>query len=139
MSVSVFSEKSVLPDNEMLAAGLGETWVLWQELEGFIENKYPEVSGQWKHYGKASGWSWVIKSKKRSLIYMIPLKEKFRIRIVLGEKAAQQALAGDLSDQLKSTIREARAYTEGRSIDLDIDESRQLDEVKALLAIKYEN
>jgi len=73
------------------------------------------------------------------LLFFIPRNGSFRIRIVLGEKASVQAQAAPLPDEIKVAISSAKAYAEGRSIDIDVDRREQLEDIKLLLKIKYEN
>lgn len=64
----------------------------------------------------------------------------FRLRIVFGEKASVCAEADDtLPDEIKEAIHAATHYAEGRSIDIDVDRREQLETIKRLLKIKYEN
>lgn len=139
MAVSIFEDKAVMPDDAMVVGVLSNAYSLWGELHEHIDKSFPGVLGEWKHYGKAAGWSYMLKSKKRTLIYMIPNKDYFRIRIVLGEKAAAIAQIADLPEDIKEALRNATPYVEGRSLDIDISYSEQLETIKTLLKIKFEN
>ena len=138
--ISAFGDKSIMPDNGMVLAVLGSAAPIWDDLRTHVEETYPSITGEWKHYGKAAGWSYKLISKKRNLLFFVPRADCFRLRIVLGEKACACAEAdGELPDDIKETIRAATPYTEGRSIDIDVTRREQLDAIKRLLKIKYEN
>ena len=139
MSVSVFNEKAFAPDDELVAAVLADAQPLWEELERHIREEYPDITKEWKYYGKASGWTAKLVSKKRNLLFFIPQHGYFRVRIVLGEKAAACTEITDLPDDVKETIRLAMVYAEGRSVDIDISRREQLEPVKTLLKIKSKN
>ena len=139
MAVSIFDDKAVVPDQVMVSEALGDTYPLWDELGSCIQKDYPNITGEWKFYGKAAGWTFLLKSKKRTLIYMIPNKNHYRIRIVLGEKAAKCVDASALPDQIKQAVRNATPYVEGRSVDMDINRKEQLEAVEGLLKVKFEN
>jgi len=139
MAVSVFDDKSVIPDHDMVAAALGNTNTIWNELQSYAKEEFPNITGEWKHYGKASGWAYKLISKKRNLLFFIPQNGCFRVRIVLGEKAAACVTTADLPDEIKEAVKNATPYAEGRSIDIDIDSSEQLKAVKTLLRIKLDN
>jgi len=132
MPVSIFDNKAVTPDNSMVADALGETHSMWVELQDHVREKYPVVTGVWKHYGKSSGWVYKLLSKKRTLLFFIPKKGYFRLRFGVSEKAAADIEAADLPDEIKEAVRTATPYTEGRSIDLDIS----LNEVKVTAYVK---
>jgi hypothetical protein len=139
MAVSIFDDKTITPNNEMIASALGGSYSLWEELKNHICEEYPAITEEWKFYGKAAGWSCKVISKKRNLLFFIPLQDAFRLRIVLGEKAAASEEGANLPNEIKQSLREATPYAEGRSIDIDVNKQNQLDAVKLLLKIKYEN
>jgi len=139
MAISAFDDKAVMPDKEMVAAALADTNALWEDLQNHIHEVYPSITGEWKHYGKAAGWSFKLISKKRNLLFFVPLNACFRIRIVLGEQAVSFTETALLPDEMKASIRNATAYAEGRSLDVDISRWEQLEAVKTLLRIKFEN
>lgn len=139
MAVSFFDSKAVIPNDGMVAEVLADAYPLWDELQNHVRDNYPNITGEWKHYGKASGWVFKLISKKRNLLFFIPQNGCFRLRIVLGEKAVTCVETAELPDEMKEAIRTATPYVEGRSIDLDISPHDHLDSVKCLLRIKYEN
>ena len=137
MAVSVFGDKAIMPDDGMVSAALGAASSIWDELRSRMQDSYPNVTGEWKHYGKLSGWSYKLVSGKRNLLFFIPKADGFRIRVVLGENAASIAEAdGTLPDELKEAIRVAVPYAEGRSIDIDIASRDQLEAVLTLIRAK---
>ena len=138
--LSAFGDKAVMPDDSMVTAVLGSTAGIWDELCTYIESSYPNVTGQWMHYGKAAGWTYKLISKKRNLLFCVPMIGCFRLRIVLGEKAcACVETDNELPEEIKQAFHDAAPYTEGRSIDVDIEQHGQLEAIKRLLKIKYEN
>jgi hypothetical protein len=139
MAISFFDDKTITPNNEMITSALGGTYSLWEELKNHICEEYPVITEEWKFYGKAAGWSCKIVSKKRNLLFFVPLKDSFRLRIVLGEKAVIVAESANLPNEIKQSIRDATPYAEGRSVDIDTNRREQLDVIKALLKMKYEN
>jgi len=122
----------------MVSAALGGAAPLWDELRTHVGENYPDITGEWKHYGKAAGWTYKLISKKRNLLFFIPRTDCFRVRIVLGEKASACAEKDDgLPEEIKAAIHAATPYAEGRSIDIDVNRREQLEAIKCLLKIKY--
>jgi len=119
MAVSVFEDKSVIPDDNMIADALAESFALWIGLKSYVEESFPDVRGEWKNYGKSSGWVFKLLSKKRNLLFFIPKNECFRLRFGISEKVAPCIEAADLPETIKEAVRIATPYTEGRSIDCD--------------------
>ena len=137
MAISALDDKSAIPNDEMVAAVLGDTSAIWAELQSYVKEEFPNITGEWKHYGKRAGWTCKLISKKRNLLFFVPQNGCFRVRIVLGEKAVACAETADLPDEIKTAIEAATPYAEGRSIDIDITRCEQLEPVKTLLKIKY--
>lgn len=138
--LSAFPDKGIMPDGNMVSAVLGDTATMWDELRAHIGDTYPDITGEWKHYGKASGWTYKLISKKRNLLFFFPRSASFSLRLVFGEKACACIEAdNELPDEIKEAIRAATPYTEGRSIDIDMQRHEQLETIKRLLKIKYEN
>lgn len=136
MAVSFFDNKAVVPDVQMVADALKDTYPYWEQLQSHVQANYPSITGEWKHYGKKAGWTYKLISKKRNLLFFIPLNGCFKLRIVLGEKAASRAQATAIPNEIKEAIRTAASHIEGRSIDIDIGHHEQLEAVEQLLKIK---
>ena len=123
MAISIFDNKAVMPDDSMVADALAESYPLWVDLKNYVKENYPNVTEEWKHYGKSSGWVFKLLSKKRSLLFFIPKSECFRIRFGISEKTVPCIETADLPDGIKEAVRIATPYTEGRSIDLDFSQN----------------
>jgi len=140
MALSFFDDKTNIPDDAMVASALGPAYPLWDEIKTHVQDTYPAITAEWKHYGKASGWTCKLISKKRNLLFFVPLKGCFRLRIGLGEKGVACVEADDvLPEDIKESFRAATPYVEGRSVDMDIHRPEQLEAAKRLLSIKYAN
>jgi len=132
MAISVFDDKAVMPDDNMVADTLAESFPLWIGLKNYVQENYSNVKGEWKHYGKSSGWVFKLLSKKRNLLFFIPKNECFRLRFGFNEKSTADVEASGLPDEIKKAVCIATPYTEGRSIDLDVYSN----EVKIMAYVK---
>lgn len=138
--LSAFDDKGIMPDDGMVTAVLGDAASIWDDLRTHVEENYPNVTGEWKHCGKAAGWSYKLLSKKRNLFFIVPRLGSIRLRLVFDEKACALIESdGELPIDIKELVRAATSYQEGRSIDIDITRQEQMDAIKRLLKIKYEN
>ena len=160
MAISFFDDKTVVPTDDMVAAVLAGSFAVWNELLSYVRENYPDITSEWKHYGKASGWVLKLFSKKRNLFFFIPKDGCFRLRFGVSEKAAPHIEAANLPEKIKEAVRIATPYVEGKSFDLDINSDgmkvmayikdrksvdaceihgRQFETVKTLVQIKFEN
>ena len=139
MSLSVFDNKAFLPNDELLSNVLSETKNLWENIMAHICGAYKNIGSEWKFYSKAAGWSFVVKSGKRTLIYLIPLAGYFKASFVYGEKAVTEAQLAGLPEFVLESIAEAKPYAEGRSFMVDVRDSDDVSLVEKLLKIKSDN
>jgi hypothetical protein len=136
MALSVFEDKASRPSHEDVATAVGETKVLWEAIVGYIEKAYGSCTEEWKHYGKASGWTLLLKLKKRTILYLFPQSGFFVVQFVYGEKAVQKALGSDLPEVIVGRIKEAPFYVEGRSFRVDVKCQADVNWIMKLVDIK---
>ena len=136
MAVSVFSDKSVTPTDDMVRSAIGESRSLWDKLQSHLEEYYQGLTSEWKMYSKKSGWNLVFKQKKRTLFYFVPCDKHFIIAFVLGEKAVETALCSHISEKAKAEIQDADICAMGHSFFVFVRTEQDLDDCFALLKIK---
>jgi hypothetical protein len=139
MSSSIFSDKSIQPDNRKLAAALGHTYPLWVEIKSHIQAEYGELVEEWKYYSPKSGWILKSLNKKRNLFFFTPCQKYFRISFIFGDKAVAAIEKSDLPAAMIEELRKARKYAEGRGLRLEIRKRSDVEHVKKLLAVKVMN
>jgi hypothetical protein len=140
MDSNVFMDKSKKPGDSDLKEVLGDKYVLWQQIHDYILQQYPAAIEEWNFSGAKYGWSFRMKDKKRAIAYFLARDNKsFKVALVYGEKATQQALNSSVSDLIKNEIREARVYAEGRGFRLDIPDKNIIPDIKTLIDIKISN
>jgi len=139
MAASIFDEKTTPPDEAMITEALADSKTLWEDIKSHVELICGEQSSEWKFYSKKAGWSLVVKSVKRTILYLIPQKGFFKVNFVFGEKAVISALASGLPESLVALIKDAVPYAEGRSFMFDVTSKADSDTVKKLIEIKNAN
>jgi len=136
MDSSIFSDKAITPTEDMLALALGNLHSKWNEIKAYVIDKYPLAKEEWNFPGQKYGWSFRIKDKKRAIIYLLPREKYFLVAFVFGEKAANEAMASDISDSIKNEISSARVYAEGRGFRIEVKDISLLEDIKKLIDIK---
>jgi uncharacterized protein DUF3788 len=94
-------------------------------------------SAEWRP-SKNSPWLLKVSQAKRSLFYARPESGFVRMTVLLGQRAVDAALAGHVSKRLHESIRNAKAYPEGRPVTVVIRRASDLAKVEELLAVKLE-
>jgi len=89
MSASIYSDKNNVPDQIMLYHDLRDSRNHFDEIKNFIINQYGEISPEWKHYGKNSGWLLKMINHKRNVMFVVPCHGYFKVAFTFGDKASQ--------------------------------------------------
>jgi hypothetical protein len=134
--VPVFSDKAKEPELSSLFTVLGTSAELWKKVEQLLTEEPGNISFEWKHYGKNSGWTLKVLSKKRNLFFLLPRHGFIKLAFVFGERAVKEILESSFPDALKTTLSESRAYAEGRGLHFEIRSESDLEIFRKLLSVK---
>ena len=91
---------------------------------------------EWRRYTKAAPWVLKVSEGGRTLFYIAPKAGHFEVTVVLGERAAAAALAGRVGKKWHASIREAKAYVEGRPVRVLVRTKADVRAVEDLVAVK---
>jgi hypothetical protein len=108
----------------------------WARLTDDLQSAHGPLIEEWNFSGKAYGWSFRLKQKKRILVHMTPCRGHFLVSFALGEKACLAAHAARLPASVLALIDRAPQYAEGRGVRMPVRTNRDLDSVEKLAAIK---
>jgi hypothetical protein len=139
MDAPVFPDKQHKPQDSDLARVLGKAKSHWDALTDHASTASPDAQPEWKHYGKRSGWVFVLRGKRSNLLYLIPHEKQFNASFAFGEAAFQAALESDLPAKVIAMVRESPKYPEGRAIRMAVASAADVKVVKRLLSIKLDN
>ena len=139
MTPSKFTDKGVMPDDKMVKDLIAGTYSLWTEFFEDVKQNYPDVNSSWKHYGKAAGWSFQVKSKKRTLFYFVPAENSFDVSFILGDKAVAEAERSPLPVTVIEELLSAKHYVEGRFVTVNVTDGDDVRTVTLLVSIKNRN
>jgi hypothetical protein len=138
MDISVFSDKALMPDDEILASAIGTNIAIWDEITEYVKSQYPATICEWKYPGQKYGWSYRLKDKKRVIVYMLPREGSFMVALIFGEKGYKEVMGSDVNPEIQQMLCEAKAYAEGRGIRLEAN-SESVEDIKTLIGIKLRN
>jgi hypothetical protein len=136
MDTSIFSEKSLVPNDNLLRLALENRYPQWMEIRTYVFERYPEALEEWKFSGPKYGWSFRIKDKKRVLLYLLPRDGYFLVAFVFGEKAVKEIMASNISFEIKNALDSARVYAEGRGIRIEVRDHDIIEDIRLLTEIK---
>jgi len=136
MDTSIFTNKAEIPDDVSVSKALGDIFRVWMKIREYVTTVYPNAIEEWNYPGKNYGWNFRIKEKKRAIIYLLPRDKYFMTAFVFGAKATTEALASDISDDIKTIIESAKVYAEGRGFRIEVRNESIIADIKELIDIK---
>ena len=135
--LNAFIGKTEQPSTVEIAAALGPTIGLWNELIEWMANELGVVAQEWKGICVHKyGWSLTLKLKKRTILYMGPCMGCFRVAFSLGDKAMAAAKQAKLPRKILQALDEAPRYAEGTGLRLVVKKAADLAPVRKLAEIK---
>ncbi len=138
MALSIFDDKARPPGPGELESAIGRTGALWEGLRGRVRESYGPVADEWAFAGAKFGWSLRLKDRKRVVLYLIPCKGHFLAGVVLGEKAVQAVRGAGLPEGILRMVDEAKPYSEGRGIRVEVRKKGDAAAVWKLVTAKME-
>jgi len=139
LTENAFIGKLTQPTPKELAAKLGDTKELWNQLVSVITKECRITDKEWNCYSPKAGWSLRLKHKKRNIVYLSPCNASFRVAFILGDKAMKVARNTDFPAKFTKLIAEAPKYPEGSAIRFEVTSADDVAIVKQLAKIKAEN
>jgi len=133
---SIFLEKSIKPNNEMLSDALGRSYKYWEEIKNILEDQYGKLTEEWKYYSASSGWTLKLLLKKRNLFFFSPCEKYFRLAFIFGDKAVNEVAHSDLSEKIIEELKTAKRYAEGRGLRIEVKKKADIINIIKLVAIK---
>jgi hypothetical protein len=93
----------------------------------------------WKSISPKYGWSLRLKQGRRTIFYLSPCKECFRVVLILGDKAVAAAQKSNLSKSIHDAINQAPRHTEGTGLRIMVSKPSDLPAIRRLIAVKLAN
>jgi hypothetical protein len=139
MALSIFENKGKHPTDDELVEKLGPTYHWWKGTIDHLYQHYPNISEEWNFGGEKYGWSLRVLSKKRRLIYLIPCEGYFKFAFVFGQKALEAIISSHIHEEIKHELKIAKTYAEGTGFRMDLKDEKFFEDIKNLIAIKFNN
>ncbi|MEI6123062.1 MAG: DUF3788 family protein [Bacteroidota bacterium] len=135
--ISIFTDKDILPNDNDLKEKLGETYQLWLLIKEYVISKHSKGFEAWSC--SKQGWSLRIKDTKRTIIYLLPRDNFFKVAFVFGKKATNIIFKSQIANSIKTELESAKVYSEGRGIRINIMDKLIMNDIQELINIKLAN
>ena len=139
MAASLYDDKLIVPNDKMLVYDLAESKDYFDGICNFIKSEYGNLKPEWKFYNKKSGWILKLFNFKRNVLFIVPCDKYFRTAFTFGDKAADLVFNCELPEMIKKDLFEAKKYAEGRTIQIDVKNKSDFENILKLIQIKLSN
>ena len=136
MAKSIFRDKGVRPDDEVVGVAVEAAKPLWNDCVDFVSGAYPGFAQEWKYYGAAWGWSAVLKSKTKTLCYLTPAEGYFQVSIIFNDKGRLLAVGAGLPEQVAQGVEDSKNNAKNIPFDFDVRQQADLEIAKKLIAAR---
>ena len=138
-SQNAFAGRTKKPSETELRSVLGPCHLLWTQLVSDLKRDFDLDGADWHSSGVKYGWSYRVQRKGRNIVYLGPRAGMFVAAFVFGDKAVAVIRKSDLPDYVLKMLADAKRYSEGTPLRIDVTKPEDLEVVKVLARIKLEN
>jgi len=136
---NAFLGNTVPPTSEALSAALADSAEAWRQLIDWLAEEQGVVDGDWNSSSPKHGWTFRLKLKKRTIVYLSPCNCCFRVAFALGDRAVAAARQSNLPKSVLKAIDVAPHYAEGTGIRLMVKGTKDLPAIRKLALVKLAN
>jgi hypothetical protein len=135
MEAAIFADRKQQPSAANLTKTLGRTARYWTALVTQALDAARGAESAWKYYA-SGGWVYLVRVKRRNLLYLRPLAKGFLASFALSEPAIAAARATDLPPGLLAMLAAAPRYPEGRAVRIAVTSAATAAQAAQVLALK---
>jgi hypothetical protein len=128
METKPFKEKTPKPTTVSLKNALATSFPFYQSLLGQVQG----FGSEWI-FSKMSGWMQKIADPKKSLCYIIPLNNSYKVNLTLRENERKLLIRDKTLKPLHAQISGARKYPEGFLMTFHVQDAAAAEECKLLI------
>jgi hypothetical protein len=132
----VLGDKSVYPSEDILFSIIRDKKVVWQEIMGYVNENYQNVTEEWRYYNDGKQWLFKMQLKKKTLFWIGILQDTFRITFYFGNKAEPLITGSNLPDKIKDDFLSGKRYGNIRAISTSISGTGDLENIYKLIDLK---
>lgn len=140
MGEAILNNKSVKPNDDILFSIIGDTELLWKQTFSYLFDNRKDISVNWKYSDCGKYWVCVVLKKKETIFRLHILKmNSFSVAFPFGDKLEPIILQSKLPDNIKSDFVNAKKYNSTRYISIEVEDSKDVENIKKLIDIKIKN
>jgi len=124
------------PDDEVLGRALGKAKPAWDAFMGFIRERYPAFSGEWRYYNDGKSWLYKLTKKKQTICWISVYHDSFKTAFYFPDRAEECITASPLGKSYIDQFVHGKRYGKIRGVTVDVRKTADLKATRTLIEIK---
>jgi len=108
MDTKVFSDETVVPDDELVFSIIGDKELIWKQTMSYLYDNNNDISEAWKYYKDGKSWLFRAIKKKKTLFWIRILDDTFRIAFWFANSLESIILESKLPQRIKGDYLNAK-------------------------------
>jgi hypothetical protein len=136
MDTPVLTDKGQFPTDAVVTSHLGKSKALWVAFFDHLHAVHADVLEEWRYYADGKSWLLKLTRKSKTVCWISVVEGAFRITFYFTDKAAPAIAASAIAAALKEQFTTGQAYGKVRGLTIVPKRARDIDDAKALIALK---
>jgi len=138
MESPVLTDRSVVPNDDLIFSIIGNNRVHWIRLMEEIRSRYPDALEQWNYYNDGKSWLFRIIRKKKTLFWIGVFLDTFRITFYFSDKAEALIERSDLPESIKDEFKNGKRFGKIRAVSIRVKHAEDIVNALILADIRVE-
>ena len=140
MERDILNDKLLKPYDELIYSIIGDAELIWKQTFSYLLDNSKDILINWKYSDCGKYWVCITQKKKNTIFRLRILKKNsFSMAFPFGDKLEPIILQSELPDSIKRDFINAKKYNSTRYITIEVEDSKDIDNVKKLIEIKLNN
>jgi hypothetical protein len=140
MGEAILNDKAVEPNDDVIFPIIGDAELLWKQTFSYLFDNNKNISVNWKYSDCGRYWVCVVQKKKDTIFRLRIIKmNSFSVAFPFGDKLEPVILQSQLPDSIKNDFINAKKYNSTRYVSIEVEDSKDFENVKKLIDIKINN
>jgi hypothetical protein len=137
MESALLNDKLVKPNDDRIYSLIGDTELLWKQTFSYLFDANKDISVNWKYSDCGKYWVCIVLQKKNTIFRLRILeKNSFNLAFPFGDKLEPTILKSNLPENIKNDFKDAKRYNATRYISINVENSKDFENVKKLIDLK---
>lgn len=139
IDTKVLSDENEIPNDELVFSIIGNKELIWKKTMSYVYDNNNDISEVWKYYNDGKSWLFRTIIKKKTVFWIRILDDTFRIAFWFANRLEPIILESKLPKRIKEEYKNAKVFNKSKSIYIDVQDLKDLENIKTLIDLKINN